>query len=239
MKKLVPLMIIICIIVLIATIVMMTSDITTMLTSQEEKLSQMQNQVNHLENQIAEPKKENTVPEPVVEKDIENTTPQFSMEKLTVALPDATYEMAAEATVAPLKNSGITIEIEEGKVYVSTDAKNSQYQTLFPNIAEVKKQEITGFSAKPKSFEYAVFGQDINPPVILFLLEDGTLEYVKSLEMLQNATYGSKGKIGELTNIVDFAYVSVHENAGGGFKSTVAIDKEGFYYDLHELIKNI
>ncbi len=238
MKKLVPLMIIICIIVLIATIVMMTSNITAMLTSQEEKLSQMQNQVNHLENQIAEPKKENTVPEPVVEKDIENT-PQFSMEKLKLAVPDATYEIADEASVSPLKNSGITIEIEEGKVYLSTDVTNSQYQTLFPNIAEVKKQEITGFTAKPKSFEYAVFGQDINPPVILFLLEDGTLEYVKSLEMLQNANYGSKGKIGELTNIVDFDYVSVHENAGGSFISTVAIDKEGFYYDLHELIENI
>ncbi len=238
MKKLVPFMIIICIIVLIVVIVMMMSDVATMLTSQEEKLSQMQNQVNYLENQIAEPKIENTVPEPVVEKESTNTPP-FAMEKLKVAVPDATYEIADEAIVTPLKNCGITIEIEEGKVYLSTDATNTQYQTLFPNITEVKKQEITGFTAKPKSFQYAVFGQNINPPVILFLMEDGTLEYVKSLEMLQSATYGSKGKIGELANIVDFDYVSVHENAGGSFISTVAIDKEGFYYDLHELIENI
>ena len=228
-------MLIVCIAIIIASVVYLTWSVTGIAVNQEAKLNQIQNQVNELENQI----KKNQIEDDSEMLPEEKETNQLPVDKLKLAKPQATYEIADSETENSWSNMGLVIEIEDGKPYVSTDATNAQYQTLFPNVPEIKKQEIAGFTSKVTKTQYAVFGNDVNPPILLFLMEDGTVEYAKSLEMLQNKVYQSAGKVGELSNVVDFAYVSVQENAESGYISTVAVDNQGFYYDLNEIIENV
>ena len=137
-----------------------------------------------------------------------------------------------------LENIGIKVTIEEGKAYITTEFdKEDWISQMYGKPTEVENQEITGFSGKPVMCFMAVAGQDINPPTLCFLMDDGTVEYVNSKNMLTSEKYEVEGKLGNLKNIVSFEYVSVSDPNGGGYVSTVAIDEEGYSYDIFEIVK--
>ncbi len=137
-----------------------------------------------------------------------------------------------------LGSSGLEIEIKDGKPYLSTDIENEQYKFLFSEVTEpINNQEITGFKLDVKEVYYAFLGNGDMRPVILFLMEDGTVEFANSSKMLQNKKYQTQGKIEELSNIVKFVNLDandVDENGEllGGFITVAAIDEDGYAFDL-------
>ena len=74
-------------------------------------------------------------------------------------------------------------------------------------------------------------------PYILFIMEDGSVEFVDSNKMLKLKNYESKGKIKELSNIVKFVHLNAQEfnengEGMGGWITVAAIDEEGYSFDL-------
>ena len=135
--------------------------------------------------------------------------------------------------------SGINVEVKDGKVFVSTDIEDEGYKLLFSNLEldEINNQEITGFDGSVKETFLAYMGNGDMAPVILFLMEDGTVEYLDSKEMFENETYKSSGKLGDLENIVKFTNITItdlDENGEdlGGAIGVVAINKNGISYDI-------
>lgn len=135
--------------------------------------------------------------------------------------------------------SGINVEVKDGKVFVSTDIEDEGYKLLFSNLEldEINNQEITGFDGSVKETFLAYMGNGDMAPVILFLMEDGTVEYLDSKEMFENETYKSSGKLGDLENIVKFTNITItdlDENGEdlAGAIGVVAIDKNGISYDI-------
>ena len=135
--------------------------------------------------------------------------------------------------------SGINVEVKDGKVFVSTDIEDEGYKLLFSNLEldEINNQEITGFDGSVKETFLAYMGNGDMAPVILFLMEDGTVEYLDSKEMFENETYKSSGKLGDLENIVKFTNITItdlDENGEdlGGAIGVVGIDKNGISYDI-------
>ena len=160
---------------------------------------------------------------------------KFDSEKMKISA-NGVYEVLSEDSMS-LENIGIAVKVEEGKAYISTEFDKEEWiSQMYDDPTEVENQEITGFEGEPVMCFMAMAGQDINPPTLCFLMDDGSVEYVNSKDMLKSEEYQVKGQINELENIVSFEYVSVSEPDGlGGYISTVAIDEDGYSYDIFEI----
>lgn len=140
-------------------------------------------------------------------------------------------------------NSGLNIEIKEGKPYLSIDIEDEQYKFLFKNIENpIKNKELTGFKTDVKEVFYAYMGNGDPAPLILFLMDDGSVEYIDSWKIIENKEFESQGKVEELSNIVKFVELDAscfNENGEreGGFITAAAIDGEGYSFDLSQIIK--
>lgn len=101
---------------------------------------------------------------------------------------------------------------------------------------------ISGFSGKIKDFFYAKFGQAGGSEQLLFLMTDGSVEYMPIYDAFKNNNIKSYGKIEGLKNIVDFHQVSSssYSNDGtlnGRGADVLAEDTNGNYYDLNYYLK--
>lgn len=137
-------------------------------------------------------------------------------------------------------SAGLEIEIKDGKPYLTTDIENEQYKFLFSEVTKpVKNKELTGFNLDVKEVYYAYMGNGDMSPYILFIMEDGSVEYINSNKMLKLGKYESFGNVKEISNIVKFVHLDaqeVDENGEGmsGWITCVAIDKDGYSYDLSQ-----
>ena len=221
----------------VLVIVVVALSVVTFLMYQ--KVETLSTDVCDLRDQIAL----NEVKLETVNTDTEEKVPEskkvmvkFDPEKMKIAA-EGVYE-AVSSDGVDLENIGVKVTIEEGKAYVTTEFdKEDWISQMYSDAKEVENQEIKGFSGKPVLCFMAVAGQDINPPTLCFLMDDGTVEYVNSKDMLTSEKYEVEGKLGNLKDIVSFEYVSVSDPEGGGYVSTVAIDEEGYSYDIFEIVK--
>lgn len=160
---------------------------------------------------------------------------QFDSNKMKSDSTSVVYE---ETTLD--YSCGLNIEIKDGKPYLSTDVEDEQYKFLFEDVKEkLENKELTGFKTNVKDVYYAYMGNGDMCPIILFLMEDGTVEYADSGKILKNKNYKSSGKIEELSNIVKFVELNameIDENGEGlsGWVTCAAIDKDGYSFDLSQ-----
>lgn len=181
-----------------------------------------------LENQIANKSD-------VADNTQNKTDVKFDSSKMKSDSTNVRYE---EETEWIPNSGGLKIEIKEGKPFLTTDIEEEQYKFYFSEVKEqVKNKEITGFKSKVKDVYYAYMGNGDPAPMILFLMEDGTVEFVDSLKMLTNEKYESQGKIKELSNIVKFVHLNAQEfdengEGMGGWITVAAIDEDGYSFDL-------
>lgn len=99
-----------------------------------------------------------------------------------------------------------------------------------------KLQEITGFTKKVIDVHLGGIGQDITGDILIFQMEDGTIEYSTIENIMKNVS--TQGKIEELNNIVKLQDVNVHLGEAGGHVSIIAIDQDNNCYDLGKFIDN-
>ncbi|MCR5187225.1 MAG: hypothetical protein K6D97_09000 [Clostridia bacterium] len=159
---------------------------------------------------------------------------EFDSDKVKVGEENGIYEVMNEDDIS-LDELGMTVDIEEGKAYVSVKFVKDYTDDIYGIDEEVEREEITGFDGEPVMCFMAETGQDITAPRLCFLMEDGTVEYVDSAKMLKSKKYVSEGKLGNLKDIVAFEYVSVADAdmQETGHVSSVAIDKSGYAYDIY------
>ena len=131
--------------------------------------------------------------------------------------------------------NGISLELSNnGNVYVSfflneEDIKSFGYDKIKLNS---EKKEITGFSSKVIDIYLGtVIGQVVDYPIMLFLTEDGKVEYVNSKDVLENSNLVCKGTIPELNSIVRIN--SVYSTFG---YSQIAIKDDGTYLDIQQIL---
>lgn len=163
------------------------------------------------------------------------TDVKFDSNKMKSDSTNVRYE---ETTDWMPDNAGLEIEIKDGKPFLTTDIKNEQYKFLFSEVKDqIKNKEITGFDQDVKEVYYAYMGNGDPCPVILFLMQDGTVEFADSGKMLKNEKYESLGKIKELSNVVKFVHLNAQEfdengEGMGGWITVAAIDEDGYSFDL-------
>lgn len=242
MKKFFSVMIMICIILLIGLNVKIMFHLNEMNHKFEEKTDVLQSEIKDLKEQpVNETENNETVTKEPTNIEIEEIPiGKVSKEKFKVCVDSDTCYYEKDEPME-FDDLGVKIEISNNKAYLTIDTQNENLSTMidktdFEKLKNVKNQEITGFSAKPTQVYYGEFGQDIIGRVVLFLMADGTVEYIKLMNMLENQTYKSAGKIQNLSDVKQFDVLSVSDTEGGGYVTTIAIDKDGYYYDLNELL---
>ncbi len=136
---------------------------------------------------------------------------------------------------------GLDINIKDGKPYLTTDINNEKFVFMFPLLIEsVESKELTGFYGKVEEVYQAYIGNGDPKPILLFLMNDGSVEYIKSSTILENGVFESEGKIIELSDIVKFQSVNAYDidedgERLSGWQTVVAIDKKGYSYDLSKI----
>ncbi len=235
-------MIMICIILLIGLNVKIMFHLNEMNHKFEEKTDVLQSEIKDLKEQpVNETVNDETVTKEPANVEIEEIPiGKVSKEKFKVC-EDSDRFYYEKYEPMEFDDLGVKIEISNNKAYLTIDTQNENLSTMidktdFEKLKNVKNQEITGFSAKPTQVYYGEFGQDVIGRVVLFLMADGTVEYIEQMDMLENQTYKSAGKIKNLSDVKQFDVLSVSDTEGGGIVTTIAIDKDGYYYDLSELL---
>ncbi len=110
-----------------------------------------------------------------------------------------------------------------------------------------KYASIDNFSGKVISPFFAKFGQAVGSEVVLFLMEDGTVEYMPMTAFRDNSIK-SYGKVDGLNNIIGFHQATISYYAGddengnstysgvGGGAETLAEDINGNFYPLYSRV---
>lgn len=211
-----------------------------------KKSSELQSKVNSLNENINDLQgKINTISETIDTNT--NINDNKSLEEANVTntvnkkglVGKTTYEIGSTATD---HIEGFDVIVEDSKVYFKlTDKEKIKSYSITDstiNREENKKEEITGLNGKVKKVYYYQVGQAVNADslAILFLMEDGSIEYISYKDALQTTNLSSRGEIKGLYNISDIYLASAREWAdetgGPGWDSCVAKDSNNNYYSL-------
>lgn len=107
--------------------------------------------------------------------------------------------------------------------------------------ARSNQYTINNFSGKVVDIYVNGIGQDATGSVALFLLEDGTVEYIPLYKALESNNIKSSGKISGVEDVIKFYSVGARpkgENSVGGFQTILAQKEDGTFYDLYENLAN-
>lgn len=224
-------------------------------TAEVQKSTELQAQVNSLNgtvsdlqgkiNNISETINSNNSTENTTKS--ENSTQNKTLEEANVTnsvnktglIGKTTYEIENSA-INHLE--GFDVILEDSKVYFKlTDKEKVKSYSITDstiNRIENKKEEITGFNGKVKKVYFYQVGQAVMPDslAILFLMEDGKIEYISYVDALQTTNLSSRGEIVGLYNITEIYSASarewVDETGGPGWESCIAKDSNNNYYSL-------
>lgn len=132
----------------------------------------------------------------------------------------------------------------EGKVNIMVYEVGDKDTNSFPNykIKLNKLYAMTGFSKKVIDIYFGPYGLNVSDCVFLFLMEDGTIEYLPIEEFILNENTKSCGKLKGVENIVKIKNGSVNfrdkvGNAqGGGATTPLAISSSVEIYDIGKIL---
>lgn len=142
------------------------------------------------------------------------------------------YKLSSRSSrgiVAGLSNDGTTVS-----VYFNNETKK-----LFPNINESflsQENKITEFADKVVDIQVESIAQYEEDSALIFLLKNKTVQYLTLKDMCVNGNFKPK-TITNLSNIVRIDGASGTVKQSEGVEIPIAIDNEGYFYDLSEYIK--
>lgn len=201
----------------------------------QEKINKVSETINSSGNTTNSENSNNTDATSSKNKTLEEANVTNNVNK-TGLIGETTYEIGNSATN---HLDGFDVILEDSKVYfkLTNKEKIKSYSITDSTINRVenKKEEITGFNGKVKKVYFYQVGQAIMPDslAILFLMEDGKIEYISYVDALQTNDLRSRGEIAGIYNISDIYSASAREwvdkTGGPGWESCIAKDSSNYY----------
>lgn len=141
----------------------------------------------------------------------------------------ANYQVAIE-------NEELGIQ-EEGTVTLTfTDEDVLEDITQNSKVTVGKAIPLTGFSMKVKDF-LCIPNEEEKKTLLIFLVEDGTLEYISLQSIIEDGNFTSLGKIIEIKNVVK---LTSGINANESKKQIpLAITQSGSCYDVNKILEEM
>ena len=221
-----------------------STELQSQVNSLNGTLSDLQGKINNISETInSSENATNTDATSSKNKTLEEANVTNNVNK-TGLIGETTYEIGNSATN---HLDGFDVILEDSKVYfkLTNKEKIKSYSITDSTINRVenKKEEITSFNGKVKKVYFYQVGQAVMPDslAILFLMEDGKIEYISYVDALQTNNLKSRGEIAGLYNISDIYSASAREwvdkTGGPGWESCIAKDLSNNYYSLEIAFK--
>ena len=198
----------------------------------EKKLQEKIDELSLKKDEL--PKEDNKEIE--IQEKVVYTVPEINEEKCINKKASSLYELQ-------IKDSFF---YGEGMIYVDSSKKSIHLNLDIDNInhdfglnLDEEKRNITinNFSGNISDVITGCLGQDDVGDVSLFLMEDGTVEYMPVYNALKDNNIKSYGKIEGISDIVRIENASVRYSDGpGGNLTSLAIKSDGSFYDLEEYL---
>ena len=147
---------------------------------------------------------------------------------------------------------GVVADVSQDSKTLTFKMCGSTIKHYYPDLNKTDSdcQNYTfNFDQPVIDFTTGVFGQATGYEIALFLLSDGTIEYMPIHQAIENNDVRSYGKLGDLSNIVRLESASAHGEAGcetndtegcvGGYTTVIAIDANGKIYNLNDYARPI
>ena len=118
---------------------------------------------------------------------------------------------------------------------------NNDTLELYPNLTQddiSKSHTVTGFSSKVVDVQVVPLDAYSQDSVILFLLDNKTVEYVKLSDLCENKNFDKVNSISGVSKVIKIDSAIVKPQAvTEGITSPIAFDENGNFYDLTDYIK--
>lgn len=138
--------------------------------------------------------------------------------------------------------SAISASIDENgkKVTITTNGDSIKSTFQVDNVG-YNNYVVDNFSKKVVNVYIYGMGHSTGNEYILYLMEDGTVEYTKVLDSLKSNSFKSLGKIDGVSNITEVVsgnatYIEPGQDGGPGWRSIYGITSTGDYYDLGAIL---
>ncbi len=141
--------------------------------------------------------------------------------------------------------NGISCRINEDKksvnIGINWDSVNNLYGISKPNNVQGNYSNITvsGFSSEIVDVNILGTGQAVGNEVFLFLMKDGTVEYIPVYKSLQSNDFKSYGKIDKIADVIGIAPMLSTGTSEPkiSFYTIGAIKEDGSFYDLGYILE--
>ncbi len=213
--------------------------------------SEFESKIENLNSQISSLKSENSV----VENNSDNTQVE---EKIVYKYERPTIN--TNKCLNPTNGASYSFSRGVDSNYLDltcTISSNRKVSLTFNNVSSLKDNygytinnkinvnstlnsfstEIANFSADVIDVYLGYMGQGIGQETVLFLMKDGSVEYLPIKDAFKNNTFKSYGKLSSVNDIVEIINGNVkYEN--GGNRAVFAIKQDGSFYELSTMLKN-
>ncbi len=157
---------------------------------------------------------------------------KFNSSKVLSSNKDLKYSLSQAWSM-----TGININLGDNQKQIKISV--SWNNLVDSNLKKDKYDEfVVNFSKEIEDIYIGTIGQDETGTIALFIMEDGSIEYIPIYSSLQKSEFKSSGQVSNLTNIVKFYTASAWiEDAGGGHITVLAQSTDGTLYNLEDYIK--
>lgn len=132
---------------------------------------------------------------------------------------------------------GGPLEGPEGDISQPTQLSGEIRRTEFNNLEKTERFEITGIDVN-RIVDVFVggFGNGMGNETMLFLMEDGTVEYMPIMKAYKEKNYRSHGKIPGVENVIKFMNGDYYHIPYGPYSNVFAQRADGKFYSLAEIL---
>lgn len=147
-------------------------------------------------------------------------------------------------------SNNFSLVTSDDATYFSLNKENNivELTVYWDNIKEgwgIEPQQqsnyiINNFNGQVVDVYSGLIGQDATGEVAVFLLEDGSVEYIPLYNALKTQNIKSYGKINGVEDVVKFysAVASPKDSPVGSYTTILAQKKDGTFYNLGEKLRN-
>lgn len=174
------------------------------------------------------------------EENVDNNSLDFDTNKIVNSTADSYELQNYNGTIDVILDETREIATLSFNRKTLSDTYSLNWDTTGVVEGTVEEKTIT-FTQGVKDVFVGGIGQDISGDVILFLMDDGTVEYIPVYKALSsNGIDGliSYGTLNDLKDVVKFYSVGAIRNPVGSSVTILAQTKDGTLYDLNPIINN-
>ncbi len=174
------------------------------------------------------------------EENVDNNSLDFDTSKIVNSTADSYELQNYNGTIDVILDETREIATLSFNRKTLSDTYGLNWDTTGVVEGTVEEKTIT-FTQGVKDVFVGGIGQDISGDVILFLMDDGTVEYIPVYKALSsNGIDGliSYGTLNDLKDVVKFYSVGAIRNPVGSSVTILAQTKDGTLYDLNPIINN-